>query len=246
MTVEFPPMDELLRLQIQQQPDDYSCGPTCLQAVYRYFGLEKDLQELISEVAYLREGGTLAVQLGCHALRSGFSATIYTYNLQVFDPTWFGLDSDEFRLKLQAQTEAKENAKLEFATQAYLEFLDGGGRLFLEDLSPSLIRGFLKKKIPILTGLSSTYLYRSPREYGDAEDYDYDDVRGVPSGHFVVLCGYNKEDRKVLVADPYKPSPLSPGHLYPVNMDRLINSILLGILTYDANLLILEKKGARK
>ena len=121
MTVEFPPMDELLRLQIQQQPDDYSCGPTCLQAVYRYFGLEKDLQELISEVAYLREGGTLAVQLGCHALRSGFSATIYTYNLQVFDPTWFGLDSDEFRLKLQAQTEAKENAKLEFTDEALHE-----------------------------------------------------------------------------------------------------------------------------
>ncbi|MBU42272.1 MAG: hypothetical protein CMN76_03555 [Spirochaetaceae bacterium] len=239
-------MDELLRLEIQQQPDDYSCGPTCLQAVYRYLGWEKDLQELISEVAYLREGGTLAVQLGCHALRSGFRATIYSYNLQVFDPTWFGLPLEEFRQKLVQQSEVKKGSRMEFATRAYLEFLDRGGRILLEDLSPSLIRGILKRKNPILTGLSSTYLYRSAREFGDEFDYDYDDVRGIPSGHFVVLCGYSKEDRKVLVADPYKGSPLSPGHLYPVTMDRLINSILLGILTYDANLLILERREARK
>ena len=232
-------------MEIQQQPDDYTCGPTCLHAVYRYYGLTRNLEELISEVSYLREGGTLAVQLGCHALRSGFAATIYTYNLQVFDPTWFSLGTSELQDKLRQQAEFKKDSRLSFATGAYLEFLEKGGRLLLEDLSPSLIRGFLKRKSPILTGLSSTYLYRSAREFGDEYDYDYDDTRGVPSGHFVVLCGYNKEDRKVLVADPYKPSPLSPGHLYPVSMDRLINSILLGILTYDANLLILEKESRK-
>jgi len=246
MSLDLPPMDELLRLEIQQQPDDYTCGPTCLHAVYRYLGWNKDLQEVIAEVDYLREGGTLAVQLGCHALRNGFSASIYSYNLQVFDPTWFALTRDELRAKLQEQARLKKDSKLDFATRAYVEFLDRGGRLLLEDLSPSLIRRLLKKRTPILTGLSSTYLYRSAREFGNELDYDYDDVRGIPSGHFVVLCGYNKEDRKVLVADPYKPSPLSPGHLYPVHMDRLINSILLGILTYDANLLILGRKEENK
>lgn len=245
MARTLPPMDELLKLDIQQQPDDYTCGPTCLHAVYRYYGHALPLEQLIQEVAYLKEGGTLAVQLGCHALRSGFKATIYTYNLQVFDPTWFSLSTVDLRSRLIQQSAIKKDARLDFATRAYCEFLDRGGKLQLEDLSPGLVRGLLKRKIPILTGLSSTYLYRSPREFGDSEDYDYDDVRGVPSGHFVVLCGYNKEDRKVLIADPYKPSPLSPGHLYPVSMDRLLNSILLGILTYDANLLILERGKGR-
>ena len=246
MTSSFPPMDELLRLEIQQQPDDYTCGPTCLHAVYRYFGFGADLDRVISEVAYLKEGGTLAVQLGCHALKHGFKASIYTYNLQVFDPTWFSLSPTEMQEKLRLQAKMKKDSRLDFATSAYLEFLQHDGRIFLEDLTPSLIRGFLKRKIPILTGLSSTYLYRSAREFGDNLDYDYDDVRGVSSGHFVVLCGYNREDRKVLVADPYKPSPLSAGHLYPVSLDRLINSILLGILTYDANLLILEPRGGKR
>jgi hypothetical protein len=49
---------------IQRQPDDSSCGPTCLHAVYRYYGLQKPLSQLMSEVQMLREGGTLAVFLG--------------------------------------------------------------------------------------------------------------------------------------------------------------------------------------
>jgi hypothetical protein len=82
-------MDTRLAFEILPQPDSESCGPTCLQAVYRYFGDEMPLEQVIAECIRLEEGGTLAVLLGCHALRRGYDATIYTYNLQVFDPTWF-------------------------------------------------------------------------------------------------------------------------------------------------------------
>src|SRR6185369_13364802 len=72
-----------LRLEILPQPDDITCGPTCLHAVYRYFGDVIGLDQVIEEVPQLETGGTLAVLLGCHALRRGYDATIYTYNLQV-------------------------------------------------------------------------------------------------------------------------------------------------------------------
>ena len=68
------------------------------------------------------------------------------------------------------------------------------------------------------------------------------DVKGFPSGHFVVLCGFDKNSRKVLVADPYKKNPLSKNNYYSVDTLRLINSIMLGIVTYDANLLIIQPK----
>jgi hypothetical protein len=55
-----------------------------------------------------------------------------------------------------------------------------------------------------------------------------------------VLCGYDKQQRKVLVADPYLPNPLADDHYYDVELDRLVCAILLGVLTYDANLLIIE------
>ena len=232
------PFESRLKLEIQPQPDPTTCGPTCLHAVYRYFGLDLSLDRVIQESGRLPEGGTLSVLLASHALEHGLQATIYTYNLQIFDPTWFGPDKPDMAERLIAQKAAKSSKKLALATDAYLTFLKRGGVILFEDLKPALIRKYLKRAIPILTGLSSTYLYRSAREWGP--DDEYDDVRGVPSGHFVILCGYHKENRQVLVADPWFPNPMAEGHYYWVDIDRLIGAILLGILTYDANFLILE------
>jgi hypothetical protein len=133
---------------------------------------------------------------------------------------------------------------LQAATRGYLDFLKLGGSVLMEDLTSELIRRYLNRGVPILTGLSATYLYGDPREYGPT--LEPDDVRGVPAGHFVVLCGYNRETRNVLVADPLMPNPMANEHLYPVNIDRAKNAILLGILTHDANLLILQPKKPRR
>ena len=70
-----------LDIDIQAQPDDVTCGPTCLQALYSYYGDVVALKEVIQEVKQLKFGGTLAVMLGNHALKRGYKARIYTYNL---------------------------------------------------------------------------------------------------------------------------------------------------------------------
>jgi hypothetical protein len=232
-------MQSQLELEILPQPDDFTCGPTCLHAVYNYYGDEIDLSEVLGSVEYLTDGGTLAVLLGIHALKRGYHATIFTYNMQVFDPTWFSLKRKEMRKKLEAQMQVKTDEKLRMAITAYIEFLKLGGRIRMKDLTPALIRKYLKNSIPILTGLNATYLYNCSREYGP--NMDYDDIRGFPAGHFVVLSGYNRPDRTVTVADPLQHNPAYNTHYYDVKIDRLISSILLGIITYDANLLIIEK-----
>ncbi|TMA30382.1 MAG: hypothetical protein E6J87_18390 [Deltaproteobacteria bacterium] len=107
----------------------------------------------------------------------------------------------------------------------------------MEDLSPRLLRRWLEQRRPILTGLSATFLYRSAREIGD-EVLREDDLHGLPTGHFVVLCGYDREERKVRVADPFERR--SSEQLYWLPVERVTNSILLGVLTYDANLLVLD------
>ncbi|MCL5269280.1 MAG: C39 family peptidase [bacterium] len=232
---------EPLSLDILCQPDGTTCGPTSLHAVYRYYGDDIPLEQVIEEVPCLEEGGTLAVLLACHALRRGYKATIITYNLEVFDPTWFFLEGNlDFVDRLKAQARHKTDPKLQLATRAYLEFFELGGALRLKDLTKDLIRKYLKRSIPILTGLSATYLYRCPREFGP--NLDYDDIRGVPTGHFVILYGYNKEERQVLIADPYFTNPLTGTHKYQVSIERVICSIMLGLYTYDANLLIIESR----
>lgn len=226
-------------LEILTQPDDSTCGPTCLHAVYRYFKDPVALDDVIAEVPRLASGGTLAVNLANHALRRGYRALIVTYNLTVFDPSWFSGDRPDLAERLRAQAAAKEDARLSEATEAYLEFLRLGGELTMEDLSPGLLRRWLEQGVPILTGLSATFLYRCAREIGD-EVLSLDDVRGVPTGHFVVLCGWDAEERKVRVADPYQDELRTYEHIYWLPVERVINAILLGVLTYDANLLVLD------
>ena len=222
--------------EIESQPDDATCGPTCLHAVYRYYGDRMSLESLIADVPTVDSGGTLAVWLACHALARGYSATLYTYNLQLFDPTWF-LPGVDLAAKLEAQSTRKDEDHLTASTKGYLDYLRLGGSVRFEDLSAKVIRKFVKRRVPILTGLSATYLYRDMREHGP--DGDSDDVRGLPVGHFVVLCGYRQDARRVLVADPLHPNPLSEHHVYEVSIERVIGAILLGIVTYDANLLVL-------
>jgi hypothetical protein len=233
-------METKLRVEILPQPDDFTCGPTCLHALYRYFGEDVRLEQVIGEVSMLDSGGTLDVLLANHALKRGYTAKIFTYNVELFDPTWFGPAVVDLRQRLKLQAESKRNPKLQIATEAYLEFLDRGGQVRFEELTAALIRKYLVREIPILTGLSATYLYGSSREYGP--EGRPDDIRGKPAGHFVVLCGYDRESRDVLVADPLKKNPHSGTNQYIISIDRVIGAILLGIVTYDANLLIIEPR----
>jgi len=75
--------------RIEAQPDTTTCGPTCLHALYRHFGDAVDLHEVIDTIHRLDHGGTLDVFLANHAPARGYTAEIHTYNLEVFDPTWF-------------------------------------------------------------------------------------------------------------------------------------------------------------
>lgn len=236
-------MEAALDFDINRQPDDTTCGPTCLHAVYSYYNDPISLQQIIDEVPNMEEGGTLEVYLACHALRRGYQATIFPYNLQIFDPTWAAIPRHEMAAKLRRQLYYKKKLPgFEMVTRAYLDYLNLGGNLKFEVLTAALIRRYLKKSVPILTGLSATYLYNEAREYAAGADFYYDDVRGESAGHFVVLTGYNRQDRSVAVADPLKANPIAASPYYSVNIYRLICAIMLGILSYDGNLLIIHPK----
>ncbi len=230
----------VLEFGILPQPDNITCGPTCLHAIYQYHGDELPLEQVIAEVPKLDEGGTLAVLMGCHAIRRGYDAHIITSNLQVFDPTWFQEGAPPLADRLRRQMMVKPWPRLQHASTAYLEFLSLGGRITMEDLTSSLVRKYLRESIPILTGLSATYLYQCAREFGP--NCEEDDLRGEPAGHFVVLCGYDKLNREILVADPFYAHPFGPDHHYRVSAERVMRAILLGILTYDSNLLIVQPR----
>jgi len=227
-----------LDFDIKAQPDEVTCGPTCLHAIYQYYHDTIELKEVVKQVKSLKTGGTLAVMLGNHALRRGYKAHIHTYNLNVFDPSWFRLSSKKIITSLKQQMRYKyKRKKLQVASRAYVKFLEAGGKVLQSELNADLIKNYLKQSKPILTGLSATYLYGTTREI--PINNKYDSIRGEPVGHFIIINGYDEASNLVYLADPMHPNPLKSQY-YSVNFDRLINSILLGIVTYDANLLIIE------
>lgn len=244
-------MRTLYDLDIHAQPDDVSCGPTCLHALYRYYGdTEISLAQVMKEIARLHHGGTLLEVLASHALKRGYQATIYTFHVQMYDPTWFAADGmahtpSQIAERLQLQVKAKKaDARLKLATKAAKEFIELGGVLKMEDLTTGLISRYLLDKKPILAGLSSTFLYRQPREYGPKNDED--DVLGIPQGHFVMVIGYDSSKREVVIADPLDPNPPFHTAKYRLPIDRFVNAVLLGILTHDANLLVITPKEEEK
>lgn len=248
-------MKHSLQLFIQAQPTETSCGATCLAAVYDYWDAPLRLSVLIEEIGQLKEGGTLAAVLGSDALRRGFNAELISYDLQLFDPTWFDTDgamwsSDALDRKLDEHRQAKlqrsdiDQARLHTATAAYREFLRLGGRVSMRQLDEHLITGILSDQVPILCGLSATYLYRESRERVlKASGGEYrslpDDLAGDPQGHFVVLHGYDSIQRTVMISDPLHPNPLAPSHRYTAPLSRVASAIMLGAMTFDANLLII-------
>lgn len=230
-----------LGFDIQSQPDEVTCGPTCLHSLYQYYGEDTSLAQVIKEVKQLRAGGTLAVMLGNHALQNGYKATIFTYNLHVFDPTWFKGSSKRMIYNLRRQMKFKhKRRKLQTASEAYIKFLENGGQIKYQELDEKLIKEFLSKSVPILTGLSATHLYGTAREIPQFNEYH--SVKGEPVGHFVIISGYEDESNTVYLSDPMTPNPMGRGQVYNVSFQRLINSIMLGIVTYDANLLVIEPK----
>jgi hypothetical protein len=227
---------------VAKQPDDESCGITCLQAVYNHYGVETTLEQLKGQIEHWQTGGTVSVNLARNALSKGFAAEIYTYNVKIFDPTWKALAPKELEKKLKQRQRKIRSKKQKKVIGFYLDFIRKGGVLRFDDLDEALFDRLHEKKDkhrPIICGLSATYLYQTMRETADNQE---DDIVGQPVGHFVVVSGWDPLKRIVTISDPLRKNPISETGIYKLPFTRFSNAVMLGILTYDENLLVISRK----
>jgi len=235
-------MKKLSDLRIDPQPNDSSCGPTCLHAVYRHLGIEIELSDLVHTIQPVAGGGTIAANLGIDALNRGFKAHLHCFDLRIFDPSWFELNRLELASKVR-QTLPYQTGKLQACIQAHLEFLELGGTIGFGDLNPSLLGGYIKRQIPVIAGVSASWLYRSPREREEHGSVVEDDIAGRASGHFVVVTGYRSDSAIFTLSDPWPQRRFESQNLsYEVSTWCLYSSILLGVESFDGNLLVIENQ----
>ena len=232
----------LLDVPYTRQPDDVSCGPTCLYKVFRHYGDARTFDDVAAGVRRNDDGGTLGVYLAQAAVEMGYRVTIYSYNLRVFDPTWSELSADKLQAKLRTRAAVKDEPKLQETILAYADFLAAGGVIRFADLDGDLLVSTLRNGFPVICGLSATYLYQTARE--DPITNAFDDVAGEPSGHLLVICGFEDGGARFTVSDPFKGLPMTADGTYDVTSRRLLNAILLGDVTYDGVLLVIAPKEA--
>jgi len=229
-----------LGVQRKTQPDLVSCGPTSLGMVLESLGTSFSTHRLREITEVNLDGGTLGVNLALVAQKLGHQAVMHCYNPRVFDPTWVKLSNFQLVEKLRQSEHVATSVKMKKTLGAYRQFLINEGKICFAELTSELLVRLLDSGLPVLCGLSSTYLYQCSRENPiTGED---DDVRGEPAGHFVVLSGYQGHGARFLVVDPYPEVETDPRGRCIVEAHRLINSILLGVLTYDAVLLQIQHK----
>ena len=226
-------------IHVDPQPTVTSCGPTCLEALYSYYGVDNIRGKLIDQIQYTEDGGTLGVILGTDALERNFQVTIHTHNLMVFDPTWFDIKQEQLALKLRLQSQTSKSAKTRQASNYYAQFIEKSGQILFRSLNAEFLYQLLKDNGPVICGLSSTYLYQCQRETNDTMIYD--DINGYAQGHFVVLCGITGDRSHVFVTDPFDSNPTFGGQKYWVDIQHFINSVLVGVITYDANFILIKK-----
>jgi hypothetical protein len=227
-----------LNLHVPKQPDDESCGITCLQAIYDYYDYSTSLAKLKDEIEHLQTGGTVAVNLARNALAHGFKAEIYTYNIKIFDPTWQALEPRDLSHKLKLRQRKIRSKKQKKVIGFYQDFMKKGGTVRFDDLNEDLLSRLFKDHKPIICGLSATYLYQHMRETSDNEE---NDIIGQPVGHFVVVSGWDPHTRSVTIQDPLRKNPISETGTYKLPFTKFANAVMLGILTYDENLLVITK-----
>jgi hypothetical protein len=234
----------MLRVPRIEQPDDVTCGPACLLMVLRCLGDERDFAEIAARVRRTRDGGTLGVHLGAAALELGYGARIASYNHRVFDPTWRALGRDELVRKLKSSRRHARRARVRESLGAYARFLELGGQVRFPELTSDLLVDTVDRGRPLITGLSATHLYRQVREIPETNVED--DIRGEPVGHFVVVSGYSAGGARFAVTDPANDAPFGRGGRYRVDATRLLNSILLGVTTYDGVLVEVWPNGGEE
>jgi hypothetical protein len=184
----------------------------------------------------------VSVNLARNALSKGFAAEIYTYNVKIFDPTWKPLAPKDLEKKLRQRQRKIRSKKQKKVIGFYLDFIRKGGVIRFDDLDEELFDRLHEGKgrhRPIICGLSATYLYRTMRETADNQE---DDIVGQPVGHFVVISGWDPARRIVTISDPLRKNPISETGIYKLPFTRFSNAVMLGILTYDENLLVISKK----
>jgi hypothetical protein len=165
----------------QQEKGSLDCGPACLEMVLKYFGIDRDVTDLIARLEYT-EGGTSAYDNGRLVLEAGLSVVAITRQPLLFSPeTERAVHATAIDEIYEERRKALEKYKA--GIDKVRVFLQKGGTLIAEIPSIGHIRRAIDEAKPIIALLHARSLGKNEGGF-----------------HFVVVNGY--DDASVHLLNP--------------------------------------------
>lgn len=182
---------------LRQSEGSKDCGPICVSMILRYYSIIRDPAQVTEEIRSFdkdmvlpKDSFTYMPQLGSYFIKQGFKAEIVT-----FSPYLFVQKDKEIVSILDRLTRFYNDVKdkpvsdeIKRPAKYFVDFIKRGGNVTVKIPDEADIRSELASSRPILTGLTSNFLYPKQKDPG----FNF---------HGNVITGI--DDKYVYVNDPY-------------------------------------------
>jgi hypothetical protein len=175
-----------LQLEPILQDGPTACTNACLRMVAGYFGRELERDAIDRALFKDSAGCSFNTDLARIALRHGFAADCYGYNLYLTDPADAGLSPAALLDRLRRERAHLRDPWYRPMLESIVAALQEGVHYAVRRPAFEIAASYLRARIPVIAVVSYPALHG---------------VRGNPfSGHDVVLTGY--DGRRVFFVDP--------------------------------------------
>lgn len=206
-----------------QQKDDNNCGPSTLEMVYRFKGIDRNVSQILKDFHFGPKGElTYPPQLARDLQRNGLKTNLLISSPSVISPAWAQWNKDQLIDALKDWVTLNPKHEKHVLGLHTLFYLQEGGEITLNSYSSEDWRQMLDKESLLVVGVDEVWLWGHRFKEYEAE---IDNYKGKTEGHFVLVTGHT--DNKFSVLDSY-PTNLEDRHgQYEVEQNQLVNASLL-------------------
>lgn len=196
-----------------------------------YYGKSLTPEDIVKSVPVIRsehgeDWGTINQNLATWCLSLGYSVVMYSSDFQILDTSWKGMEKAGLLERLRAVKNHRNVVTLgkkfsEIYVQSYIDFINAGGELRVEQFITTPLLDSLLENGPVLACVCMNTYYGHGRQADGAalRTNVSDDTRGKLYNHSVVVHGKDDEG-SYLIADPWA----TPG-MYAVEPEKLVLAV---------------------
>jgi ABC-type bacteriocin/lantibiotic exporter with double-glycine peptidase domain len=207
-----------------QQADDFNCGPTCLEIIYKAKGINRSIKDILEDLGFDEKGdSTYSPQLCRELLKQNVKNRLILSNSFVVTKQQQKLKRGELINDLKKWLVLNTNHTWFTSALHILFLLQEGGMVERRTYTAKDLKKAIQAGKAVILCSNTADLWEAKKI---SKQSKFDEIKGeTHDGHFVIA---DKLDRdQVRVIDPYPTNKSGREGVYYVQIDDLINSCLI-------------------